>query len=114
MQLDIQSNGFSMTDNIRDYTVLRMAFAMERNDNHVIGVKVRLSDINGPRGGVDKRCQIDLALAGQNDIVIEDIEMNLYVAIDRASDRCARTLIRRLERAREFLHETASLKLIDD
>lgn len=110
MQLDIQANGFSMTDSIRDYTALRMAFALKRDDKQVMGVKVRLSDINGPRGGVDKRCQIDLTLAGQNDIVIEDIETNLYVAIDRASERCARTLTRRLERSREFGHEKIPLQ----
>ena len=109
MQLDIQTNGFSLTDGIRDYTKQRMQFAVNRNDKHVTKVKVRLADINGPRGGIDKRCQIDISLAGQNDIVIEDIETNLYVAIDRASDRCARTLSRRLERAREFSHETMKL-----
>lgn len=91
MQLDIQASGFSLTDSIRDYTKQRLQFALSRNDQHITRVQVRLADINGPRGGVDKRCQIDLTMAGQSDIVIEDIETNLYVAIDRASDRCART-----------------------
>jgi len=109
MQLDIQTNGFSLTDGIRDYTKHRMQFALNRNDRHVTKVKVRLADINGTRGGVDKRCQIDISLAGHNDIVIEDTETNLYIAIDRASDRCARTLCRRLERAREFSHEKVML-----
>ncbi|NOT14472.1 MAG: HPF/RaiA family ribosome-associated protein [Methylotenera sp.] len=105
MQLDIQTNGFSLTEGIRDYTIRRLQFALDRNDQQITRVQVRLADINGPRGGVDKRCQIDLTLAGQGDIVIEDVETNLYVAIDRASDRCARTLTRRLERSREFSHE---------
>ncbi len=109
MQLDIQTNGFSLTDSIKDYTKHRMGFALNRNDKQVTKVKVRLADINGPRGGVDKRCQIDISLAGHNDIVIEDVETNLYVAIDRASDRCARTLTRRLEREREFSHEKVTL-----
>jgi putative sigma-54 modulation protein len=110
MQLDIQTNGFSLTDSILEYTKLRMKFALHRNDKLIIRAQVRLADINGPRGGVDKRCQIDLSLAGQNDIVIEDIQTNLYFAIDRASDRCARTLIRRLERLRERLHEPVSMQ----
>jgi len=114
MQLDIQTNGFSLTDGIRDYTKHRMQFALNRNDKHVTKVKVRLADINGPRGGVDKRCQIDISLAGHNDIVIEDTETNLYVAIDRASDRCARTLSRRLERAREFSHEKVMLSATEE
>jgi putative sigma-54 modulation protein len=114
MQLDIQTNGFSLTDGIRDYTIRRMQFALHRNDKHIVSVRVRLADINGPRGGVDKRCQIDLSLAGQNDIVIEDTETSLYVAIDRASERCSRTLNRRIERLREFSHKTVILPTISE
>jgi ribosomal subunit interface protein len=113
MQLDIQTNGFALTDGIRDYTKQRMQFALNSSTKHITKIKVRLADINGPRGGIDKRCQIDLSLAGHNDIVIEDTETNLYVAIDRASDRCARTLSRRLERAREFSHEKVKLSFAD-
>ncbi|MEI2635372.1 MAG: ribosome-associated translation inhibitor RaiA [Methylotenera sp.] len=110
MHLHIQTNGFSITDGIRDYTKRRMQFALHRNDKHITRVQVRLADINGPRGGVDKRCQIELTLSGRNNIVIEDIETDLYVAIDRACDRCARTLTRKLERSREFLHEAVSMQ----
>ena len=87
MHLDIQTNGFSLTDGIRDYTKRRMQFAFNRNDKHITRVQVRLADINGPRGGVDKRCQIELTLAGQANIMIEDTETDLYFAIDRACDR---------------------------
>lgn len=103
MQLDIQTNGFTLTEDIRSYTTQRLQFALDRNDQQITHVSVHLADINGPRGGVDKRCKINLTLVGQNNIVIEDTEADLYVAIDRASERCARTLTRRLERSREFV-----------
>ena len=112
MQLDIQTNGFSLTDGISNYTRRRMQFALGRNDKFITNARVRLADINGPRGGVDKRCQIELALSGRNNIVIEDIEADLYVAIDRACDRCARTLVRKLKRSREYSHEAASIQLL--
>jgi ribosome-associated translation inhibitor RaiA len=105
MQLDIQSRGFTLTNGILNYTKQRLHFALNRNDNHIMRVRIRLSDINGPRGGVDKRCLIELAIAGQNNILIEDIETDLYLAIDRASERCMRTFVRRLERSRQFPHE---------
>lgn len=103
MQLDIQTNGFTLTEGIRSYTTQRLQFALDRNDQQITHVSVHLADINGPRGGIDKRCKINLTLVGQNNIVIEDTEADLYVAIDRASERCARTLTRKLERSREFL-----------
>ncbi len=102
MQVEIHSNGFSLTDGIRDYAKRRLQFVLNRTDKHITRIQVRLADINGPRGGIDKRCQIDLTLAGRNHIIVEDTETDLYVAIDRASDRCERTLARHLERAREF------------
>ncbi len=110
MQFDIQTRGFSITESLRSYTERRMSFALHRNDNHILRACVRLADINGPRGGVDKRCQIELKLAGHNSIVIEDTEADLYVAIDRACERCMRTLARRLERSRQHSHEMLQLQ----
>jgi putative sigma-54 modulation protein len=104
MQLDIQTAGFSLTDSLKDYTTRHMQFALNRYDNVIMHAHVWLADINGPRGGVDKRCQIEIKLAGQNNIIIEDVETDLYVAIDRACARCMRTLARRLERARQISH----------
>jgi len=63
---------------------------------------VRLSDINGPRGGLDKRCGIEIRLKGASAVAIEDTEADLYVAIDRAAERAGRTLDRRLARQRDF------------
>ena len=109
MQLDIQTNGFSLTEALKSYTTKRMQFVLNRHDSYITRVRVWLADINGPRGGVDKRCQIELKLAGQNNIVIEDVEADLYFAIDRASDRCMRTLSRRLARSKQHAHETLLL-----
>ena len=110
MQFDIQTKGFSLTESLRNYTEKRMEFALHRNDKHILRTCVWLADINGPRGGIDKRCQVELKLAGQNSIVIEDTEADLYVAIDRACERAMRTLKRRLERLRQHPHEMLQLQ----
>ena len=39
-----------------------------------MGVAVRLSDINGPKGGLDKHCHLQLRLRGLPDIVVKDTE----------------------------------------
>ena len=63
---------------------------------------MRLSDINGPRGGLDKRCLIEARLKHAPALVIEDIEADLYLAIDRATARTGRAMERSLARQREF------------
>jgi ribosome-associated translation inhibitor RaiA len=46
----------------------------------------------------DKRCHLQVVLAGLPDVVVEDTEADLYVAIDRATDRAGRTLVRKIDR----------------
>ncbi len=102
MQMDIQSQGFPLTDGLRDYLMKRLAYGLNHGDEHITRVTVRLSDINGPRGGADKRCLIEVRLKAAPAVVIEDTEADLYVAIDRAAERAGRALARRLARQREF------------
>ena len=98
MQIDIQSRGFSLTDALFGYAQRRLLFALSYCSGHVNRVVIRLSDINGPRGGEDKRCHIQVVLAGIPDVVVEDTEVNLYAAIDRAIDRVRRTVVRKVDR----------------
>lgn len=105
MRIGIQTNGFILTDGLREHTERRLQFALNWASHDVRKVAVRLSDINGPRGGSDKRCQIQVRLAGGQDVVIEDTEADLYVAIDRAADRADHAVARRLERLREHHHD---------
>jgi ribosomal subunit interface protein len=95
IQIDIQSRNFSLTDALRSHAERRLRFTLTCYDDHILRIVMRLSDINGPRGGTDKRCHLQVVLSGLSDVVIEDTEADLYVAIDRATDRAGRTLIRR-------------------
>lgn len=101
MQLDIQSQGFTLTAGLHDYVTKRLAYSLGHGDQAITRVIVRLSDINGPRGGDDKRCLIEVRLKQLPAVVIADTEADLYLAIDRASDRASRTLARRLVRQRD-------------
>ena len=96
MRIDIQARGFSLTEALKNYIERRLAFA--RSTKQIRYVQVRLSDINGPRGGRDKCCQIQVVLNHLADVVIKDTEDDFYKAIDCAADRAGHTLARRLAR----------------
>lgn len=55
MQVDIQSRDFTLTNSLRDYLTKRLAYGLTAGDATIGRVIVRLSDVNGPRGGEDKR-----------------------------------------------------------
>jgi putative sigma-54 modulation protein len=98
MQLAIRSHGFPMTESLRAYTERRLRFALSNAAGKVNAVTVVLSDINGPRGGRDKCCRVRISARDRQVMVIDDIEDNLYLAIDRAADRAGRTVARNLGR----------------
>jgi ribosomal subunit interface protein len=109
MQIDIQSRNFSLTDALRNHSEHRLHSALSCCSDHIQRVEMRLSDINGPRGGEDKCCHVQVVLAGLPDVVIEDVETDLYVAIDRATDRAGRTVVRKIER-QQTLFKQGNLK----
>jgi ribosome-associated translation inhibitor RaiA len=98
MQIGIQTRGFTLTEGLRDHCERRLRFALGSASDKVHGIFVRLTDENGPRGGVDKRCTIRAILRNAPPAVIVHDEADLYIAINRASDRVARAISRRTER----------------
>lgn len=109
MQIDIQARGFKLTEAIRQHTERRLRFAMGSMQCGSNGILVRLSDENGPRGGMDKLCLIQVTFPGASPVVIEDVQSNLYTAIDRAADRVGRTVARRLQRLRRVRRSIGGL-----
>lgn len=102
MKVEIRAQGLELTTGLRAHAEKRLRFGLDWARHEVGKVTLRFTDINGPRGGSDKRCQLRIPLPGLRDVVIEDTAGDIHVAIDRAIDRAARTLARRLSRRREF------------
>jgi putative sigma-54 modulation protein len=102
VNFQIQAQDFTLTTGLRQHVAVRLAYALNHGRDIVSRIVVRLSDINGPRGGVDKCCGIEVRLKGAPALIVEDTQADLYVAIDRASERIGRTLDRRLARQRDF------------
>jgi len=101
MQIDIQARNFTLTNAIQSHVNRRLSFALGSRDEHIQLIRVRLSDINGPRGGEDKSCRIQVVLPKLSDVIIEDVETDLYTAIDRAVDRASKNVDRRINRHRD-------------
>ncbi|MBI2778268.1 MAG: HPF/RaiA family ribosome-associated protein [Gammaproteobacteria bacterium] len=118
MQINIYAHGFTTTEALREHVTRRLHHALGGCADHISQARVRLSDVNGPRGGADKCCQIQVRLAHLADVVIENTEADLYVAIDRAAERVGRTAARHIARQRRPVRissrqETASNLLME-
>jgi len=83
---------------LREQAVARVRFAMRRLSALVPRAKVQLSDVNGPRGGVDKRCQLALSTVGAGEVVITTLAQDWRTALDLSLGRATRALKRALRR----------------
>lgn len=101
MRIDIQARGFSLTAPLLDHTQRRLRFALTRTRDRIKRVVVRLGDTNGPRGGEDKFCKIQVVLEHAPPVLIEDSGADLYAVIDRAAERAGRIVAKHVERLRE-------------
>jgi len=108
MQTDIQARGFPLSDALKNHVHSRLGFTSLFASRRVRRVHVRLSDLNGPRGGIDKRCLVKVRLEGLPFVVVEDVQSDMYSAIDRAIGRAARTVKRRLALQGSRRHQTVA------
>jgi len=77
----------------RRVLVERLRRQVERGFDHlryeVRRVRVRVTDINGPRGGVDKRATLDVHLRAGDRVRAEDVSVEIGPAVAAAIARGA-------------------------
>ena len=56
--------------------------------------RVLLSDVNGPRGGVDKRCQLEIRTSTAGTLVITSVARDWRCALDTSLARATQALLR--------------------
>ena len=79
---------------LRDLAVRRVHFVMRRLTWLVPRASVQLADVNGPRGGVDKRCQVQFETDGGETVEITSMARDWRDALDSALARANRVLLR--------------------
>ena len=79
---------------LRELAEHRVRFALRRLRWAVPRAEVQLSDVNGPRGGADKHCQLALRTDGSGPVVVSAVGSNWREALDEALARAVRMLVR--------------------
>jgi hypothetical protein len=97
MQIIVESRDAQATP-LREVSIARLRFALRRLKALVPRAKVQFSDVNGPRGGVDKRCQLELRTHSAGTVVIASLASDWRTALERSIARATRALTRSLQR----------------
>jgi hypothetical protein len=111
MQIFIESRDADGAQ-MRDLSAERVRFVLRRLKALVRRAKVQFTDVNGPRGGVDKRCQVELSTEAAGTVVIASMASDWRTALDRSLGRATRVLTRSVQRSQKPVRgRTAKLAL---
>lgn len=107
MQLSIVDRRDHMSEQEREFARRRLLFALSRFDTKIDRVSLVVSDVNGPRGGIDKACRVTVKLrrSGGVNVKCEHAEMNACVA--RAAERAGRAVARAIAKTQQFDRDPA-------
>ena len=97
MQIIFESRDASSM-HMRELSVERVHFSLRRIKEMVAWARVQFSDVNGPRGGVDKRCQVELKTDSAGTVVITSLARDWQAALNGSLTRATRVLTRSLKR----------------
>jgi ribosome-associated translation inhibitor RaiA len=84
----------------------RVSFVLRRQAWLISQAVVRLTDVNGPRGGVDKRCVVEVVSDKSRRVVVTASASDWRAALDLALDRAVALLNRLRQRGLSRRRET--------
>jgi putative sigma-54 modulation protein len=71
-------------------------------------IDVYLTDVNGPRGGSNKRCRVVADLPGGRPLVVSGTDRDPIAAVIAAAGRCRRSIRGRLKRRQDRRRRTVT------
>jgi ribosomal subunit interface protein len=99
MKIQLRSKQLEMSAEVLAHIERRLQFGLGRLSQHVHRVTVHIDDLNGPRGGVDKTCRVEVRLLPTGSVFACAKGTDIYTALDRAARRVARSVPRAIKRA---------------
>jgi hypothetical protein len=100
VRLSLRARGLILSESLRDSLWRSLANALNRLSHRIRAIDVCLEDINGPRGGVDIRCRINIHLRPRGHISVSSIASDAWTAIAKATTRARVLVDRRIKKGR--------------
>ena len=100
-QLALEITGLPVAPSLRSRITRRIRRALVGVQTSPIDVHVRFADVNGPKGGSDVRCAIDVRMPRTASMHAEALAERNLTAFDRSAALIKRRIARRLLRRQE-------------
>jgi len=100
LKLNLSAHGVEVPPDLREFVHRRAHFGLGRFAGRIRAITVRLADVNGPRGGLDKCCDVRVDAGLPSEIFVREQQDSLYSAVSHAMERAERALRRRISLAK--------------
>lgn len=102
MKTEVRFHGVEASESLREHTARRVHILLSRFGADLTGVVVRIGDVNGPKGGLDKRCRVTVRGPRVGSATLDEYSGDIWSAVDLALERAAQNVGRTLEKARSL------------
>ncbi len=100
MDVQVKYHSVKVREDLSDHIERRLSLALDRFERSIRNIVMHVYDLNGPRGGVDKRCLALIQLRTGGSVAFELRDTDLFSAVARISDGLKERLRRELDRRR--------------
>lgn len=97
MRIDFRAVNLELAADFRDFVEEHVQTALGRLDQHVRSVLVQIRDVNGPKGGNDIHCHIELTMPYGSPLLVEESNSTPANALNKALHRLKPALLRRVD-----------------
>jgi hypothetical protein len=95
LKIEVRTRGFRATEALSAHVERAVSRSVSRIRSRPPAVLAYLSDLNGPRGGIDKQCRLRGRLAGGAEVLATAAGPDMYEVIGRAAGLFRRALVHR-------------------
>ena len=100
MKIEVRFGALEASEPLREYVPRAVHLHLSRFGRELSSVSARIGDVGGPRGGIDKRCQLHVRGPRLGSFVVAVVGADAYAAVDACAERAGRSVGRELERLR--------------
>lgn len=104
MKIDIQAKQLKLGQTFKQNVKVKIRRLFQHNSEEVNRIDITLADVNGPKGGEDKVCKVNVSVGGGKNILVSAREASAYKAVTLAVKKASATLSRQRQKAREIKH----------
>lgn len=111
MKIVVRTRDLFSNEDLQNRIERKVKNAVDRFKDRIDRISVLLSDVNGPRGGVDKICQMTADVRGIGTVFITAVGSDLLAAVANAAERLGYRIHTNTQRQRDFgVHRRATIR----